>query len=60
MDDRGELHWVSGMRILRSEDKITIDQEKCIENVLSQFNMSESNPRVTPGEVNMKFSKRRR
>ena len=25
MDDRGELHWFLGMRILRSEDKITVD-----------------------------------
>ena len=27
MDDRGELHWFLGMRILRSEDGITVDQE---------------------------------
>ena len=28
MDDRGELHWFLGMRIIKSEDKITVDQEK--------------------------------
>ena len=57
IDDRGELHWFLGMRILRSEDKITVDQEKYIENVLKQFNMSDSKPAVTPGEVNLKLVK---
>ena len=57
MDDRGELHWFLGMRMLRSEDKITVDHEKYIENVLMQFNMSESKPKVTPGQVNMKLAK---
>ncbi len=39
MDDRGTLHWFLGVQILRSEDKITVDQEKYIESVLSQFKM---------------------
>ena len=39
MDDRGELHWFLGMRILRSEDKITVDQGKYVDNLLEQFNM---------------------
>ena len=57
MDDRGELHWFLGMRILRSEDGITVDQEKYIANVLKQFNMSDSKPKVTPAEVNLKLVK---
>ena len=28
MDGRGELHWFLGMRIIRTEDKITVDREK--------------------------------
>ena len=57
MDDRGELHWFLGMRILRSEDKITVDQEKYIENLLKQFNMTNCKPKATPGEVNSKLVK---
>ena len=57
MDDRVELHWFLGMRILRSEDGITVDQEKYIANVLKQFNMSDSKPKVTPAEVNLKLVK---
>ena len=57
MDDRGELHWFLGMRILRSEDGVTVNQEKYIANVLKQFNMSDSKPKVTPAEVNLKLVK---
>ena len=48
MDDRGTLHCFLGMQILRSEDKITVDQEKYIESVLGQFNMSDCKPMATP------------
>ena len=41
MDDRGILHRFLGMQILRSEGKIIVDQEKYIESVLNQFNMSD-------------------
>ena len=57
MDDRGELHWFLGMRILISEDGIAVDQEKYIASVLEQFNMSDSKPKVTRGEVNLKSVK---
>ena len=57
MDDRGTLHWFLGMQILRSEDKITVDQEKYIESVLSQFNMSDCKPMATPEEINLKLVK---
>ena len=45
------------MRILRSEDKITVDQEKYIENLLEQFNITNWKPKATPGEVNSKLVK---
>ena len=57
MDDRGELHWFLGMRILRSEDKITVDQEKYTENLLEQFNMTNCKSKATLGEVNLKSVK---
>ena len=46
-----------GMRIIKSEDKITVDQEKYIENLLKQFNMSDCKPKATPAEVNLKLVK---
>ena len=55
MDDRGELYWFLGMRVLRSQDKITIDQEKYIQSVLNKFNMSNCKPLATPAEVNLKL-----
>jgi hypothetical protein len=48
MDDRDTLHWFLGMRILRSENMITIDQERYIESVLEQFNMRDCKPMATP------------
>ena len=48
MDDRGELHWFLGM---------TADQEKYIENLLEQFNMTNCKPKATPGEVKIKLVK---
>ncbi len=57
MDDRGILHWFLGVQILRSEEKIAVDQEKYIESVLSQFNMCGCKPMATPGEINLKLVK---
>jgi hypothetical protein len=45
------------MGILRSENMITIDQERYIESVFEQFNMSDCKPMATPGEVNLKLVK---
>ena len=42
------------MQILRSHDKITVDQKKYIKTVLQQFNMSDCKAVTTPGEVNLK------
>ena len=57
MDDRGVLNWFLGMQMLRSNDKITVDQKKYIETVLQEFNMSECKAVATPGEVNLKLVK---
>ena len=57
MDDRGDLNWFLGMQILRSHDKITVDQTKYIETVLQEFNMSDFKAVATPGEVNLKLVK---
>ena len=57
MDDRGALNWFLGMQILRSHDKITVDQKNYIETVLQQFNMSDCKAVATPGEVNLKLVK---
>ena len=54
MDD---LNWFLGMQILRSHDKITVDQTKYIETVLQEFNMSDCKAVATPGEVNLKLVK---
>ncbi len=57
MDDRGVRNWLLGMQILRSHDKINVDQNKYIETVLQQFNMSDCKAVATPGEVNLKLVK---
>ena len=57
MDGRGDLNWFLGMQILRSQDKITVDQKKYIETVLQQFNMSDCKAVATPEEVNLKLVK---
>ena len=57
MDDRGDLNWFLRMQILRSHDKITVDQKKYIETILQQFNMSDCKAVATPGEVNLKLVK---
>ena len=57
IDDRCILNWFLEMQILRSHDKITVNQKKHIETVPQQFNMSECKAVATPGEVNLKLVK---
>ena len=57
MDDGGVLNWFLGMQILRSQDKVTVDQKKYIKTVLQQFNLSDCKTLATPGEVNLKLIK---
>ena len=55
MDDRGDLEWFLGMRILKTEKGITLDQEKYTQNILEQFNMQDCKPSKTPAENNLKI-----
>ena len=57
MDDRGKLEWFLGMQINEDSEKITLDQETYIENVLEKFSMQDSNPSKTPAENNLKILK---
>ena len=54
-DDRGDLEWFLGMRILKTEKGINIDQEKYTQNILEQFNMQDCKPSKTPAENNLKL-----
>ena len=47
MNDRGDLEWFLGMRILKTEKKITLYQERYTENILEEFNMQECKPSKT-------------
>lgn len=48
MKDIGPAKHVLGMRITRSQGKISIDQEAYVESILDRFGMSKSNPVATP------------
>ena len=50
MDDRGDLEWFLGMRILKTEKGITLNQEKYTQNILEQFSMQDCKPSKTPAE----------
>ena len=55
MDDRGDLEWFLGMRILKTEEGIALDQEKYTQNILEQFNMQDCKPSKTPAKNNIKL-----
>ena len=55
MDDRRDLEWFLGMRILQTEEGITLDQEKYTQNILEQFNMQNCKPSKTQAENNLKL-----
>ena len=57
MDDRGKLEWFLGMQINEDSEKIILDQQTYIENVLEKFGMQDSNPSKTPAENNLKLLK---
>ena len=54
MDDRGVLERFLGMRILKTEKGINLDQEKYTQNILEHFNMQDCKPSKTPAENNLK------
>lgn len=57
MDDRGDLEWFLGMKVSRTKDAISLDQETYTNSVLAKFNMEDCKPVKTPAEVNVKFEK---
>ena len=58
MTDQGELRWCLGMRVLRDRSKriITLDQQRCVLDVLGRFGMSECKPVATPLVHNVKLT----
>lgn len=61
MDDRGEVHYLLGMRIKRNRmsRELSIDQTTYLEGVLKKFEMTECKPVSTPLEAGKKFVKLR-
>ncbi|KXJ78520.1 hypothetical protein RP20_CCG004375 [Aedes albopictus] len=57
MKDLGEARQVLGMRISRTGDTVTLDQQRYIEELLRKFNMVDCNPTATPAEVNQRLVK---
>ena len=50
MDYRRDPECLIGMRILKTEKRITLDQEKCAQNILEQMNMQDCKPSKTTTE----------
>ena len=59
MDDRGEVHHILGMEVLRDREKriLTIDQKAYLEEVLCKFGMEDCKPISTPIEAGKNFHK---
>ena len=59
MDDRGEVHHILGMEVLRDRQKkiLTISQKLYLEEILKRFGMEDCNPVGTPMEPNKHFTK---
>lgn len=57
MKDLGQASHVLGMRITKSNEKITLDQSNYILKILERFNMSDCKPVQTPMEKGLKLSK---
>ena len=55
MENRGRIHWFLGQRIIREEDKVTVDQERCIETMLERFQMDQCKPSRTPADLNLEL-----
>jgi len=53
MRDIGPLSWFLGINFVCKPGEIEMNQSKYIENLLSQFNISECKPRVTPCDFNL-------
>ena len=59
MDDRGEVHHILGMEVIRNRNKklMTISQKLYLEEVLRRFGMEDCKPVAIPMEPNKKFNK---
>ena len=53
MRDIGPLSWFLGINFVCKPGEIEMNPSKYIENLLSQFNISECKPRVTPCDFNL-------
>ena len=50
MDDRRDPKCLIGMQILKTEKRITLDQEKYTQNILEQINVQDCKSSKTPAE----------
>ena len=57
MDNRGDLEWFLGMRILKTKKEMNLDQEKYTQNILEKFNMQDCKPSKPPLENNLKLER---
>lgn len=55
MTDLGPVHHILGLRVLRKEDSISIDQAHYIETVLEKYRMKDCHPLSTPLDTNIKL-----
>lgn len=53
----GQVQQCLGLRVNISKNKITVDQEQYVENLLRRFNMSDCKTAETPMEINLKLEK---
>ena len=51
--DLGILNWFLGIQFKFFDNSITMDQSKCIENILDKFNMSDCKPKYVPCDVSV-------
>lgn len=56
MKQLGQASSILGMRIIRGDRYISIDQGRYIEDMLKRFRMEDSNPTLTPIEVGLNYS----
>ncbi|KAG6465891.1 hypothetical protein O3G_MSEX015473 [Manduca sexta] len=57
MRDLGPIHNILGMKVIKSKNKVTLDQSGYILKVLEKFNMLDCKPAKTPLEKGIKFPK---
>ena len=59
MDDRGEIHHILGMEVIRDRKNrvLTINQKTYLQDVLKRFGMEDCRPVATPIEPGKNFNK---